>query len=272
MSQAPDGKPAKTERVTFTRPAAERIAKAVRKVEQGDRDCVGLTFDRVPSRSLLPLKLATFTGNWQTGTYKTVTLSGSTATASVYNWCNPALGGDDANTTKSRYVIFGKVQGTQSAVEIQSSEPQAFRVATFTGDWPIGSAKVVTFRNQTTTPNTASATNLFWPIPDGSQRDCSIAKDGTAWYLLVPRLYAAEAVTAATLTTSALEFNTLPVVALTTAGTNKFTITPVAVEPITDVTLNSDGLVFTRKSVGVFFDQTAGTVSISVTTCSTAAT
>ena len=98
------------------------------------------------------------------------------------------------------------------------------RICTFTGSWPIGSAKTVTFKNQTATPNTASATNLFWPIPEGSQRDCSIAKDGTAWYLLVPQLYAADAATAATLTTAALEFNTLPVVALAASSTNKFSV------------------------------------------------
>ena len=44
MAQKPDGKPARTERVTFTRPAAERIAKVVREVEAGDRDQAGLTF------------------------------------------------------------------------------------------------------------------------------------------------------------------------------------------------------------------------------------
>ena len=120
MAQKPDGKAAKTERVTFTRPAAERIAKAVRKVEQGNRDSKGLRFERVGGGSPpASLKLATFTGNWQTGTYKTVTLKDSTATASVYNWCNPAVGGDTASTTKTRFVIFGKVHGTNSAVEIQ---------------------------------------------------------------------------------------------------------------------------------------------------------
>jgi hypothetical protein len=53
-----------------------------------------------------------------------VTLSGSTATASVYNWCNPALGGDTASSTQSRYVVFGKVSGTNSAVEIQMRSTQ----------------------------------------------------------------------------------------------------------------------------------------------------
>jgi hypothetical protein len=38
MAQKPDGKPARPDRVTFTRGAAERIGKAVRKVEGGNRD------------------------------------------------------------------------------------------------------------------------------------------------------------------------------------------------------------------------------------------
>jgi hypothetical protein len=43
----------------------------------------------------------------------------------------------------------------------------------------------VTFRNQTTTPNTVSAINLFAAIsaPSGTA-NCAIAKDGTAWYLI----------------------------------------------------------------------------------------
>jgi hypothetical protein len=154
MAQKPDGKAAKTERVTFTRPAAERIAKVVRAVEGGNRDTAPL--------------------------------------------------------------VFGARVGGSSA--------KIFRVATFAGAWSIGSAKTVTFRNQTTTPNTVSATNLFWPIPDGPQRDCAIARDGTAWYLLTPQLYAANAATAATITTAALEFKTLPVLALATASTAAFSV------------------------------------------------
>jgi hypothetical protein len=107
------------DRVTFTKGSAERIAQVVRIVEAGNRDTGGLpTAPRFGSNNFR-LNLATFTGNWQTGEYKVVTLQGSTNTASVYNWCNPALGGDTASSTKTRYVIYGKVQGTQSAVEIQ---------------------------------------------------------------------------------------------------------------------------------------------------------
>lgn len=41
MAQRPDGKPAGVEKVAFTRPAAERIAKVVRTVESGRRDAEG---------------------------------------------------------------------------------------------------------------------------------------------------------------------------------------------------------------------------------------
>jgi len=153
VAQKPDGKAARTERVTFTRPAAERIAKVVRAVEGGDRDTPG--------------------------------------------------------------IYFGSAPGSQQ---------KTFRVCTFTGAWSINASKTVTFKNQTTTPNTVSASNLFWPIPEGPQRDCAIAKEGTAWYLLVPQLYAANAATAATLTTASLEFKTLPVVALATSSTAVFSV------------------------------------------------
>jgi len=185
--------------VKFTRPAAQRIADAVRKVEGGNRDQG-------------PVDLG------------------------------PRFFGSTAKT---------------------------FRVCTFTGSWDVGTPKTVTFKNQTSTPNTVSATNLFWPVPNGDQRDCAIAKDGTAWYLLVPQLYAAQAATAATLTTSTLEFQTLPVVALATASTVVFSVTPKTTYPITDVTLTGEQLEFTRKSVGVFFENTATTVAITITTCST---
>jgi hypothetical protein len=116
-SRKADGKPAKTERVTFTRPAAERIAKVVRTVEGGERDQPGLTFGSAP----------------------------------------------------------GVVSKT-------------FRVCTFTGAWAINATKTVTFRNQTSTPNTVAAVNLFAAITGttvtSSLRNCAIGKDGTAWYLI----------------------------------------------------------------------------------------
>lgn len=62
------------------------------------------------------------------------------------------------------------------------SKPKVFRVCTFTGAWSVNSAKTVTFRNQTAT---VIATNLFANITAASgSRNCAIAKDGTAWYLI----------------------------------------------------------------------------------------
>ena len=111
--------------VNFTKPAAERIAKVVRAVEYGNRDSTGPSLDRPwYGDPIQTLRLGTFTGNWETAQYTTVTLHGSTVTASVYNWCNPALGASTSNTTESRYVIFSKIKGTNSAVEIQMRSTQ----------------------------------------------------------------------------------------------------------------------------------------------------
>jgi hypothetical protein len=62
---------------------------------------------------------------------------------------------------------------------------KVFRVATFTGAWDINASKTVTFKNQTATPNTVSASNLFFDFPEPSGTvDCGIAKEGTAWYVV----------------------------------------------------------------------------------------
>lgn len=118
MAQKPDGKPASVDRVSFTRPAAERIGKAVRQVEAGDRD-------------LGPIE-----------------------------W-GPRGGG---------------------------AASKVFRVCTFTGAWSINTAKTVTFRNVTSTPNTVSVTNLVCGLSPTGSCDATIAKDGTAWYLVQPNL------------------------------------------------------------------------------------
>jgi hypothetical protein len=101
------------DRVVFLRPDAERIARVVRAVENGNRDESPLTFRRVmePPR-------------------------------------------------------------------------RVFRIGTFSGAWNIGASKTVTFKYQTTTPNTVSAVNLFFPVTLTGARDCAIAKDGTAWFLV----------------------------------------------------------------------------------------
>lgn len=74
-----------TARVDFTRGAAERIARVVRLVEQGERDQKGPTFPMVAESSGKVFRMATFTGSWSINTVKTVTLQGSTATLQAYN-------------------------------------------------------------------------------------------------------------------------------------------------------------------------------------------
>ena len=68
----------------------------------------------------------------------------------------------------------------------QSYSPKVFRIATFTGSWTVNSSKIVTLKYQTATPNTVSVSNLFFPVTSTATatRDCAIAKDGTAWFLI----------------------------------------------------------------------------------------
>ena len=63
-----------------------------------------------------------------------------------------------------------------------------FRICTFTGSWSIGASKEVTFRGVTATPNTASVVNLVCGLNPSGSCDVSVAKDGTAWYLVQPNL------------------------------------------------------------------------------------
>ena len=65
MAKRPDGAAAGTQRVTFTKPAAERIGKVVRTVEAGNRDQGPLTFGpRVAGASGRVFRGCTFTGAW----------------------------------------------------------------------------------------------------------------------------------------------------------------------------------------------------------------
>jgi len=94
-----------------------------------------------------------------------------------------------------------------------------FRVCTFTGAWPTGVEKVVTFKYQTATPNTASAMNLFYPIAKtAAAGDCAIAKDGTAWFLIDVPVEEATAVFASS-TVSVTVFGTGSTSVIRFAGT-----------------------------------------------------
>lgn len=113
MAQRPDGKPARTERVTFTRPAAERIAKVVRHVEAGDRNCGPLTFERTGGGGGTAIRVVTFTGSWNIGSLKEVTLQGVATTPSTVMATNQLFTIGDACTEQVAYI--GKVSSSEPA-------------------------------------------------------------------------------------------------------------------------------------------------------------
>jgi len=110
------------------------------------------------------------------------------------------------------------------AVVAQSSKP--FKVCTFTGAWAINTAKVVTFRNVTSTPNTVSATNVFLALPDRGSQPCGIAKDGAAWYLIAwaPATAQTTVLTSVSLGTAGLRFTTMQIKFSETVSSSVITI------------------------------------------------
>lgn len=134
MAQKPDGSSAKTDRVTFTRPAAERIAKVVRAVEGGNRSQQPLSFGRAGSGGLAgsSVKFATYTAtsSWPVVAYTAVTtgthsmairfLANTAATAVCLNhlaWI-PRLG--TVNTACVRTILVLKEGGEWRLVGAQA--------------------------------------------------------------------------------------------------------------------------------------------------------
>lgn len=122
--------------IQFTEEAGARIGGAVRLIEQIAVKTKPLSFPTlVDGARPSHLKLATFTGDWPINAYKTVTLYGSTNTASVLNLCTPSVGFSTANTSETRYVIFGKVKYTTDpvVVELQAAPTNTACVLTLGG-------------------------------------------------------------------------------------------------------------------------------------------
>lgn len=93
-----------------------------------------------------------------------------------------------------------------------------FRIATFDGAWTRGSEKSVTLTSDTA--STVSATNLFYDLPNNGMSTCAIAKDGTAWYLVQDVHTQVTVITNVSLGTAGLQFTraVLTVVATATAS------------------------------------------------------
>ena len=101
-----------TERVDFTRSAAERIANAVRIVETGDRDGAPLRFGKAVSGGGgggTVFRVCTFTGAWSKNTTTVVTLKYQTSTPNTFVATN--LFAEIASSTATRNCAIGR-EGT----------------------------------------------------------------------------------------------------------------------------------------------------------------
>lgn len=74
---------------------------------------------------------------------------------------------------------------------IMSQSVKAVRLARYSGSWPQGTTKVVTF--QETPAGTATVTNYLYDIiaDDAllSQRYCLVAREGQNWWLVAPQMH-----------------------------------------------------------------------------------
>jgi hypothetical protein len=77
---------------------------------------------------------------------------------------------------------------------LSDRHPKQVRVARFSGAWPAGTVKTVTFKFAPTA--TANVTNLSWPITLSgyANEDCLVGREGTNWWLIVPVLEARTAI------------------------------------------------------------------------------
>jgi len=79
-----------TARVDFTRGAAERIARVVRLVEQGERDQTGPRYGRVDSEpgGGKIFRMCTYTGSWSIDTRQAITFRAVTTTPNTIHAYN----------------------------------------------------------------------------------------------------------------------------------------------------------------------------------------
>lgn len=106
--------------VQFTSDSADRIARVVRIVEAGSRQAEGLDYAPRLQPPPLRLRVGTFTGSWDVGELKLVTLVDSTQTINVHNWTTPVFSQGDQCDHK---VVFSRVHGTASLLEVEFHPP-----------------------------------------------------------------------------------------------------------------------------------------------------
>ena len=114
------------ERITFTPRAAERIARAVRKIEAGDRQNAGLAFSAFigggggGGGGGNVLNVCTFTGSWSINEPKTLTFQGITTTPNTVAATNQLFTIGDACETQVAYI--GKIGTAWHLLNVQHHE------------------------------------------------------------------------------------------------------------------------------------------------------
>lgn len=100
----------------------------------------------------------------------------------------PKLLGEIRETVSRVAGTPDQVSGASQPIRLQELPRRGgggggFRIATFTGAWPIGSSRVVTYK-YVQPATTVTATNLFADITGCDTRDCAIASEGGTWFLV----------------------------------------------------------------------------------------
>jgi hypothetical protein len=111
MATKPDGRSAGVDRVSFTRPAAERIGKVVRQVEGGSRDLSPIEWGPrgVGGSSGKVFRVGTFTGAWAVDTANVVTFRNVTSTPNTVHATNLLISlPSGAETSSSRICNIAK--------------------------------------------------------------------------------------------------------------------------------------------------------------------
>lgn len=125
-----------TERVTFTRPAAERIARVVRLVEQGSRDTsASPTVPRMDSQNVAGVRFCSWTSTWHIDTVSVIRFTPATnvtvTATNVYLGVGPGDGWVAKKGTAGYQLIGAKLslQPNYSSTEVQLFGHDASAVA-----------------------------------------------------------------------------------------------------------------------------------------------
>jgi hypothetical protein len=100
------------DRVVFLRPDAERIARVVRAVENGDRNQQPLTFRKIFERNPKAIAIGTVDAAWSKGDSQVVTFYDVTSTPNTVSAVNLLCDVTPASGATATIVVIGKHRGT----------------------------------------------------------------------------------------------------------------------------------------------------------------